>query len=146
MGVSVTECSGASSPLTADLAGRTTTGVIKPVYALVGTDSFLQMQQLAELLKLLPADVQRIDFDGERAELADVLDELRSFAMFGSGKVVVVRDGDEFISRYREPLEDYLAHPSDSGTLVLRVPSLPKTQRISKLILKVGDVRECDPP
>ncbi len=65
--------------------------MLKPVYAFVGSDSFLQMQRLSELLKLLPADVQRLDFDGERAELADVLDELRSFSMFGNGKLVVLR-------------------------------------------------------
>ncbi len=118
----------------------------KPVYALVGSDSFLQMQKLSELLKQLPNDVQRLDFDGERAELADVLDELRSFSMFGSGKLVVVRSADEFISRFRQQLEDYLQKPSDSGTLVLRVPSLPATQRISKLIQKTGEVMDCNPP
>jgi DNA polymerase-3 subunit delta len=123
-----------------------THNVTKPVYALVGTDSFLQMQRLGELLKLLPPDVQRLDFDGDRADLADVLDELRSFAMFGSGKLVVVRNADEFISRFREQLEDYLNKPSDSGTLVLRVPTLPSNQRISKLIQKVGEVQDCNPP
>ena len=120
--------------------------MFKPVYALVGSDSFLQMQRLAELLKLLPADVQRLDFDGERADLADVLDELRSFSMFGNGKLVVVRSADEFISRFRESLEDYLQKPSTSGTLILRVPTLPSNQRISKLIQKVGEVMDCNPP
>src|SRR3954466_1819549 len=107
----------------------------KPVYALVGPDPFLQLQKLAGILKQLPADVQRIDVDGERAELADVLDELRSFAMFGGGhKLVVVRDADEFLSRFREQLEQYVAHPSSSATLVLRVSSLPSNQRIYKAI------------
>ena len=64
----------------------------KPVYALVGEDSFLQLQKLAEVRALFSKDVQAIELDGERAELADVLDELRSFAMFGGGgKLVVVR-------------------------------------------------------
>jgi len=117
-----------------------------PVYALVGSDSFLQLEALSRLLASLPTDVQRIDLDGERAQLAEVLDELRSFAMFGSGKVVVVRDADDFISRYREQLEDYLAKPSDSCTLVLRVPSLPANQRIAKLIAKVGKIEACEPP
>lgn len=117
-----------------------------PVYALVGSDSFMQLDALSRLLASLPKDTLRIDLDGERAQLADVLDELRSFAMFGSGKVVVVRDADEFISRYREQLEDYLAKPSDTGTLVLRLPSLPGNQRISKLIAKVGKIESCEPP
>src|SRR3954452_12602681 len=109
----------------------------KPVYALVGSDAFLQLQKLNEVLKALPKDSQRIDVDGERVELAEVLDELRSFAMFGGAKAVVVSNGEEFISRFREQLETYCEHPADSATLVLRVNSLPKNQRIYKSINKV---------
>ena len=118
----------------------------KPVYALVGDDSFLQLQKLGQVLRELGSDVQRADFDGESAGLAEVLDELRSFAMFGSGKLVVVRGADDFISRYREQLEDFLQDPPASGTLVLRVASLPGNQRITKLIAKVGAVEKCEPP
>jgi len=117
-----------------------------PVYALVGPDPFLQLLKLAEILRDHPKDAQRIDADGERAELADVLDELRSFAMFGGRKVVVVRDAGAFLTRFREPLEEYVAAPSDNATLVLRLPSLPKTQRIAKAIDKVGRIENCDPP
>ena len=119
---------------------------VKPVYALIGSDSFLQLQKLSEILRKMPQDVQRVDVEGERAELADVLDELRSFAMFGDAKLVVVRDADAFISRFREQVEEYLASPSDSGTLVLRLASLPKNQRIYKAIDKLGGVEPCDPP
>ena len=118
----------------------------KPVYALVGEDSFRQLEELGRILTDLPADAQRSDYDGETAELADVLDDVRSFAMFGGGKLVVVRNGDEFVSKYREQLEDYLAKPSSSGTLVLRLNSLPKVQRVYKLIAKVGEVVECCAP
>src|SRR3954454_8188242 len=119
--------------------------MVKPVYALVGADAFLQTQRLKEILAQLPKDAQRIDVDGERAELADVLDELRSFAMFGGAKVVVVGNGDEFITRFREQLENYCQQPADSATLVLRVNSLPKTQRIAKAIAKTGQIIECAP-
>src|SRR5262245_25495054 len=118
----------------------------KPVYALVGADSFLQLQKLGEIRAQLPKDVQTIDIDGERAQLADVLDELRSFAMFGSSKIVVVRNADDFITRFREQLEDYVSKPCDSGALVLRCDSLPKNQRIYKQIAKVGQIEECEPP
>jgi len=104
------------------------------------------MQRLTELLKLLPSDIQRIDIEGDRADLSDVLDELRSFAMFGSGKLIVVRSAEDFISRFRESLEDYLQHPSESGTLVLRLGSLPSNQRIYKIIQKVGEIQDCNPP
>src|SRR5450755_3288151 len=105
---------------------------LSPIYALVGADSFLQLQFLADILQKAGKGVQRIDIDGERAELAEVLDEVRCFAMFGGGKVVVVQNADAFITKYREQLEDYVAKPSDSATLVLRVTTLPANQRIYK--------------
>src|SRR5688572_26216829 len=120
--------------------------MVKPVYALVGCDSFLQLEQLAGILRQMPPDVQRVDVDGERAELAEVLDELRSFAMFGGAKLVVVRDADALITRFREQLEDYVNNPSNSGTLVLRLNTLPGTQRIAKAIAKVGKIEDCNPP
>jgi DNA polymerase-3 subunit delta len=118
----------------------------KPVvYALVGEDSFLQLQKLTEIMAGLDRGVQRIDVDGERAELAEVLDELRSFAMFGPSKLVAVRDADAFVTRFREPLENYLDSPSSTATLVLRMSSLPKTQRIYKMIAKIGRIEACEP-
>jgi DNA polymerase-3 subunit delta len=118
----------------------------KPVYALIGADSYLQTEKLAEILEGFPKDVQRVDLEGERAELAEVLDELRSYAMFGGAKLVVLRNADPFITRFREQLEEYLTAPSNSGTLVLRVTSLPSNQRIHKQIQKVGSIEKCDPP
>lgn len=118
----------------------------KPVYALVGADPYLQTQKLGEILSQLPSDLQRVDFEGEKAELAQVLDELRSFAMFGGGKLVVLRDADEFISRYREQLENYLEAPSPSGILILRIASLPSNQRIYKLIQKAGVIEKVESP
>lgn len=123
-----------------------TNQTVKPVYALLGEDSYLQVREINRIAAMMPADTQRLDLDGERAQLADVLDELRSFAMFGGGKLVAVRNADDFISRFRDQLEDYLASPSDSATLVLRVKTLAKNTRIYKSIGKAGEVLECAPP
>jgi hypothetical protein len=121
--------------------------MLKPVYALVGSDPFLQLQELREIAALLPPDAQRIDYDGETVQLAEILDELQSFAMFGGGtKLVTVREADALITRYREQLEDYVNKPSSSATLVLRLSSLPSTQRIAKAIAKVGAIESCAPP
>ena len=117
-----------------------------PVYALVGEDVFLQLQKLSSLLAALPPNTQRIDVDGEQAELAELLDELRSFSMFSSGKVVVVRNAEALITRHRESMEQYVGHPADNSVLILRMASLPMTQRIAKSIAKVGKVENCAPP
>jgi DNA polymerase III delta subunit len=119
---------------------------LKPVYALVGADSFLQLQHLARIVALAGKDAQRIDLDGERAELAEVLDEVRCFAMFGSGKVVAVQNADAFITRFREQLEEYVLKPSESAALVLRLASLPANQRIYKAIAKTGVIEKCEAP
>ncbi len=119
---------------------------LKPIHALVGSDTFLQLQYLAEILRLSGANAQRVDLDGERAELAEVLDEVRSFAMFGGSKVVVVQNADAFITKYRESLEEYVLKPSDSATLVFRLSSLPANQRIYKAISKTGVIEKCDAP
>jgi len=122
------------------------TTTVAPVYALVGDDNFLQLQELAGILRQMPPDVQRADFDGETAQLADMLDELRSFAMFGGGKLVVIRNADAFLTKFRSQMEDYVSAPSDSGVLILRLSSLPGTQRIHKLIKQHGEIISCEPP
>lgn len=116
------------------------------VYAIVGEDSFLQLQKLRSIIESLPPDVQRVDFDGATAELAEVLDELRLYAMFGGAKVVVLRNADEFVSRFREHVEDYLQHPAENSVFVLRFNTLPKTQRVYKFIDKAGKVEHCEKP
>jgi DNA polymerase-3 subunit delta len=117
-----------------------------PAVAIVGEDSFLQSQALREVIDALPPDVQRTDYDGDTAGLADVLDELQSYSMFGSGKLVVVRNADKFIASHREKLEDYVESPTESATLVLRCASLPTNQRLAKAIDKRGRYVKCEPP
>jgi len=118
----------------------------KPVHALVGQDVFLQLQALRELSRSAGTDVQRIDLDGQSTVLADVLDELRSFSMFAAFKMVVIREADEFVSNYREPLEKYLGDPVEGAMLVLRLASLPANTRIARLIAAKGQVHPCSPP
>ena len=120
--------------------------MLKPVYALVGEDLFLQLQKMREIVAVAPKNVQRIDLEGETAGLADVLDEVRSFAMFSTAKLVVVRDADDFVSRFRESLEEYVSKPSPDAALVLRVKSMPANQRIHKAIKAKGEVHDCKPP
>jgi DNA polymerase III subunit delta len=120
--------------------------MVRPVYALVGTDIFLQLESLKGILLQAPKDVQRVDVDGETAQLGEVLDELRSFAMFSSSKLVAVRNGGDFITRCREGLEQYVANPAPDSILVLRVDSLPSNQRIHKLIVASGQIIDCNCP
>ena len=119
---------------------------LKPIHALVGNDLFLQLEKLAELQRAAGSQAQRIDVDGESAQLGEVLDELRSFAMFSASKFVVVRNADDLIKRYREQVEEYVQKPSAGSVLVLRLSSLPSNQRIYKYIVANGQVHDCEAP
>ena len=119
-----------------------------PVVALVGPEPQRQREALAEVAASVGADAQRFDFEGPSAEPGDVFDEARSVAMFGGRRLVVVRDADEFVSRNREATESFLQSLGPAGlggnVLVLRFGSLPKTQRVYKMIDKVGRIVPCE--
>ena len=66
--------------------------------------------------------------------------------MFGSFKLAVMRDADDFLPAHRDKLERYCESPAASACLILRLASLPKNQRIHKIISKTGKVIECIPP
>ena len=120
---------------------------LPPVVAVAGGEPFLQRQAVDAILQAAGADAQRADVDGATAEPAEVFDELRSMAMFGGRRVVVVRDAEQFVQRHRQTLEVFLADPAAGGNvLVLRCASLPKNQKVYKLIDKVGRVENVEPP
>lgn len=118
----------------------------KPVYALVGTDSYLRDRNRAQVVDLAVGDSDPqtclTTFDGE-AELAEVLDALRTGGLLAPRRAIIVRQADAFIKKYRDSLETYLESPASTGVLILLVDSLPSNQRIYKAIKKVGEIRDC---
>jgi DNA polymerase III subunit delta len=76
-----------------------------------------------------------------------VLDELATVAMFGGVKrLVAVEQADDFVSRYRQQLEDYVQRPGRTGVLVLDLDSLPANTRLYKLIAAGGLGIDCSAP
>ena len=92
---------------------------LQPIHALVGSDSFLQLQHLATILDQSGPGTQRIDIDGERAELAEVLDEVRCFAMFGGpvtvpvAVTVLLPVSISILGSTRLPLSAFIVHCTD---------------------------------
>lgn len=121
-----------------------------PVAAIFGPESFLLRVALDDLLAgILGPDPDHLtvsDLDGDSAELADVLDELRTLPLFGNRRVVILRTADGFITKHRKALEDYAAEPCPSGTLILVCKSLPSNTRLYKTITKMGRAVNCKPP
>jgi DNA polymerase III subunit delta len=128
-----------------------TTGAFKPIYVLSGSDGFLQDHYRTEIIErvVAQADPQTCiaNFDGGGdLELSAVMDELRTLPFLAPARVVLIRNADAFISKYRQKLEEYIGNPCETSALVLMVTSFPKTTRLAKIVPKVGEVFNCKLP
>lgn len=123
----------------------------QPVCALFGDESFLRRQAIlclrAAVLGGDDGDFSLTTFEGRDAQFSDVHEVLSTVAMFGGGRrLAVVENADDFVTRYRAQLEDYVARPSHSGVLVLDVDSLPSNTRLYKAIAAGGLLIDCGAP
>ncbi|MCP4250883.1 MAG: DNA polymerase III subunit delta [bacterium] len=120
---------------------------IAPVCALYGDEAFLKQAALTRIVNAAldaePGSMGPTRIDGETAELADAMDELRTLGLLGGRRLVIVDPADAFITKYRKQLETYCADPADGGTLVLVCRSLPRNTRLHKAIAAAGEVVEC---
>lgn len=125
------------------------TEATKPVYVLYGEDAFLRDHHRAQIVERAIGSSDRqlcvSVFDAD-AELATVLDELRTLPFLAPGRVVIVRDADDFVAANREGLERYLEEPCPHATLVLIVASWPSRTKLCKLADKVGRAIDCSCP
>ncbi len=121
-----------------------------PVYAIFGSDNFLRLQTLDEVIEVvLGGDRQSMalaEFDGRSAELAEVLDECRTPSLLAPVRLVCVRQADAFVTTHRAALEKYLQSPSPTGVLVLVCEQWRSTTRLHKLVAEIGRNLPCDPP
>ena len=124
------------------------------ICVLHGPEHWLKSRYLQDLRKSLDeahGETETFSFDGNSATLADVLDELRSYALMQHHKIVLVDNADEFLKKdindkdtYRKAMERYAESPVDHATLVLRSNTWNKGN-LDKLIAKVGAVIKCEP-
>jgi DNA polymerase-3 subunit delta len=66
--------------------------------------------------------------------------------MFGGRRLVVVEEADDFVTRYRGELEDYVARPSPSGVLLLDVETWSSSTRLYKAVEASGLAIDCAVP
>ena len=122
-----------------------------PVCVVFGDEAFLQRQSLAALKHAVlgedDGELSCTAIGGDKAILRDVLDELSTVALFGSGKrMVVVEEAEPFVTRYRAELEDYAAKPRSNSVLVLAPTSWPSNTRLFKALAESGLQIECKTP
>lgn len=116
---------------------------------LFGGDPFLSqtIQQKIET-QLFGDDVNQSDasitpLSGKTTDYKTFSDEMRTISMWGSGKLVVVTQADDFVSQYRSQLEQYAQKPVKKSTCLLMVKSFPGNTKLAKQVEKTGLVIDC---
>jgi DNA polymerase-3 subunit delta len=115
-----------------------------------GKDSYLIVERLHAFARQLEerfGRVDRFDLDGATAQAVDVFDELRTFGLMATHKLVVVDRADQFVGgeERRRALERYAEEPVEHATLVLRSEGW-RPGNLDKLVAKIGAVIKCEPP
>jgi DNA polymerase-3 subunit delta len=122
----------------------------KPIYVVYGPDVFLRAEAVRDLLGRecgsSEASLGPTRFEGDRASLADVLDEVRTFSLLGDRRVVVVDDADGFVSKHRHALERYCRERPEVGCLILCCNQFDGRTRLFKAVQKIGELIRCEPP
>jgi DNA polymerase-3 subunit delta len=80
---------------------------------------------------------------GDKAEIRDVMAELKTVSMFGDQRIVMIEDADEFVSKHRAMLEKYVTQPAKGSMLILDVKSWPKNTKLFKLVEQHAMALEC---
>ena len=121
------------------------------VIVLHGDDPFLMREFVAkvgETLRERHGEIEQFTFDGNSADLASVLDELRSYGLMQQHKLVVLENADQFLTGQesrRRSLEAYVEAPVDDATLVMRCETW-RPSKLDKLVKAHGLVHAVQPP
>jgi len=115
---------------------------LKPVYVAFGNNP----QEVHEALDALRARAARdgdpslsiVEFPRDQRELAVVMDVLQGTPMFVDYRMVILQGADDFLSRHRAALENYLNRPSSTAVLVLTVDSWRRDTKLAKIVEKQG--------
>ena len=120
------------------------------VCVLFGDEPFLKRlvrDQLTSSILADDDDAPFATFSGKTCEWRDVADELFTVSLFSSGpRLVVVEDGDEFVTRCRTQLEDLVARDSVPGVLILDVTKWASNTRLYKMTDQQALQIECRAP
>jgi len=119
------------------------------LYVLHGDEDFLKRQVVKALRRMVLQSEEDSfglsSYAGNAAQWATVHDELHTLPFLGTRRLLVVEDGDPFVSLYRGQLEKLAANPCPSGVLVLVVKAWPSTTRLAKLLDTQATI-ECKTP
>ena len=135
---------------------RKSTASIKPpdasmrVVVLHGPEIFLRSEYtriLAESLRAEHGEIEQFEFDGGQTPLATILDELRSWGLMQTHKLVILDNAADFMkgAGHRPAMERYAESPMAETTFLLRSREW-RPGNFDKAVKKIGSVIKCDVP
>ena len=123
---------------------------IPAVCVLYGDENFLTslcLERIQDQLGDGEDDFPATVLEGANLAWRDVSDELATASLFGPDqRVVILRRADDFVSKNRPQLEDYVSNPSKSSTLIVDVKTFPGNTKLAKKVAASGLVIACRPP
>lgn len=125
---------------------KTLTHSTLPVCVVFGEDAFLVAKEAEKRLDDLLSEEERMTGLSEPkasdAQIAEVLDELRTVPFLAPRRVVLIKDAEPFLKLYSKQLEVYLESPSPSGVLLMTATTFDGRTRFAKQLRQGGGVVE----
>ena len=122
------------------------------IVVLTGKDSFTRVERSRQLHAALAekfGSIDRFEFDGASATLAQVMDELRSYGLLSQHKLIVIDNAESFIGAEdrRRAMERYAENPQQESTLLMRAGLRWNSGKFDKLVeASGGAVIKCEAP
>ena len=91
---------------------------IENVYLLQGNDLFMKQEFVRSLFNADSGSEKKV-YHGNQNEDVEFLDNLMSFGLFASKKIMVYYDIDKFTTKYKNKVLKYLEKPEKTTTMVL---------------------------
>jgi DNA polymerase III subunit delta len=125
-------------------------GDLKPVYLIYGDEELLlerAVRRLRDRLeKVADLDFNFDAFEGDSADVDDVIAAANTLPFMSEKRLVVLRDADRMSTAALNVLADYVANPSEQTVLVLVARKLAKNTRLYKNVEKMGQAFEWAKP
>lgn len=117
-----------------------------PIIAVFGKERFLKFESVRKAIAaVLGSDSDAlglIRLPGD-TDFKTVMDSLLTVSMWSPTQLVLVEDGDDFVSENREKLEKYLERPAKKSVLMLDLKSFAASTRLAKKAAEIGLVVDC---
>lgn len=133
----------------AELKKQIKSGDINGIYLLYGQEVFIKDSYVKKITELIDdggmPDFNKIVFDGEKADIAEIDDAIESFPMMCEKKLVLIKDSKIF-SKAKEEIKQYWINRLDSipdyVVLVFDEKEIDKRSALLKKVSKIGALVE----